>query len=175
MARKFRWLPRPLVKIYDFFRYDIPQGIGSLILWFPVIWKDRWWDQYFIYKILHFKLKKMEQNTIKYGHHVGANKCAERMHVCVLLLDRLLKDEYHENAFIWHDKKWGEIEFNFHPIDGTEHSTLELTRPNCRTDEEHEQENKEYRRISVLVAKKRQYDLEYLFYLLNKYIEGWWD
>ena len=36
---------------------DIAQGIKNLIKWFPIIWKDRNWDDSFIFDILQFKLQ----------------------------------------------------------------------------------------------------------------------
>lgn len=37
------------------------QNIKNLIAWFPVIWKDRDWDRYYLYNIMIFKLNKMEK------------------------------------------------------------------------------------------------------------------
>ncbi len=46
-------------KINNFFR-SIKYGIKNLITWFPIIWKDRDWDHWYLYKILRFKLIQME-------------------------------------------------------------------------------------------------------------------
>ena len=36
---------------------NIIQGIKNLLYWFPIIWKDRNFDEHFIYEILKHKLK----------------------------------------------------------------------------------------------------------------------
>jgi hypothetical protein len=38
------------------FLRNIRRGIGNIICWFPVIWKDRHWDCYFIMLVTHHKL-----------------------------------------------------------------------------------------------------------------------
>ena len=67
-------------KIRYFFR-DIKVGIKNLIIWFPVIWKDRWWDHYFLYVMLHKKLSLMEHNLRNYGCHVRAEEDAKKIKI----------------------------------------------------------------------------------------------
>ena len=80
-------------KIKDFFR-GIKPGLRNVIRWFPVIYKDRWWDHSFLYPILKKKLELMEENFRLRGCHVGNEKDAKNMKICVLLLDRLINDAY---------------------------------------------------------------------------------
>lgn len=77
---------------------DFRTGISNLITWFPVIWKDRWWDHHFFFVILHRKLSLMEENFRNYGCHKFAKKDADKMKVVVNLLDRIIKGEYFEQA-----------------------------------------------------------------------------
>jgi hypothetical protein len=74
--------------------HGISQGVGNLKTWFPVIWHDRWWDHCFLYTLLRFKLILMERGFRKWGHSVAAEKDAKKIKTCVLLLDRLIKDDY---------------------------------------------------------------------------------
>jgi hypothetical protein len=148
--------------IYKFFRYDLHRGIINLIKWFPIIWKDRNWDDYFIYEILKFKLSLMEEYIRENGIHLNAEKDAFNIKKCVILLDRIIKDEYHDNVFKNHDKKWGKFEFL-------------VNRKNVLTKEDEEQEKKEYRRLSKCVIELKNQDYKYLFYLMEKYIQHWWD
>lgn len=160
--------------MYDFFRYDIPYGIRNLVRWFPVIWKDRNWDHQYIYEILHHKLNLQERHIRKHDVHVDAHKVARRIKLCVLLLKRLMKDDYYENAFYFHDKKWGESNFDWIEHDN-DHVRLDLTRPNVITEEDKEQENKEYRRLSKHETMLREQDLNMLFSTMRKHIQSWWD
>lgn len=41
--------------------YSFKEGINNLIRWFPLIWKDRDFDQQYLYEIVHKKLSNMEE------------------------------------------------------------------------------------------------------------------
>ena len=113
-------------------------------MWFPVIWQDRDWDQWFLYKMLHFKLKRMERLQRKYGHCVQNEKYADQIKLAASLLQRLMKDEYLENALKPHEEKWGDSEFVWTPkSDDEEYSLLNIKVEKANTKEEIEQESKE--------------------------------
>lgn len=159
----------------DFFRYDIPYGIKNLIRWFPVIWKDRNWDQYFIYVILHRKLSLAEK-ALRNGYHLYADKTADNVKLCVLLLDRLIKDEYHEIAFKQHKRKWGEADFQFKKLqDGTGNSLLNIVYPNVKNEKDKENERKDFLRSIKNSDELRNQDIDLLFETMKKHIQGWWD
>ena len=80
-------------KIRDFVG-GIRPGIENLITWFPVIWKDRWWDHSFLYSILRKKLELMEEGFRNHAWSANAEKDAKNMKKCILLLDRLINDDY---------------------------------------------------------------------------------
>lgn len=73
--------------------HTIRDGIRNLIKWFPIIWKDRNFDQGYIYDMLYFKLGEMQKffesgNT----YAVGADKCAEQIKECRRLLDHIMTE-----------------------------------------------------------------------------------
>lgn len=159
---------------------DIPRnvkyGIINLFRWFPVVWTDRNWDHQFIYEVLRFKLSETSKYLRKYGHHLNAERDADNIQVCVNLLDRLLKDEYHEMVFKLHDKKWGRPKFNWDDVkDKPGYCSLRIERPNVITEKDKEQERKEFRRISGHEEQLRKQDIRYLFKMMTKHIQGWWD
>ena len=165
MFRKIKEWPR-----------QIRQGIKSLIIWFPVIWKDRWWDQYFIYVVLRHKLHLMEKNIRLYGHHTKHIQDADNIKKCVLLLDRLINDDYHENVYKHHDKKWGDADFIF--TDSTDYpqcSKLDIKYPNAKTKEDEELQSKEHKLLMKKPQELLEQDLELLFKLMRKNIQTWWD
>jgi hypothetical protein len=168
MNRFFRWLkdqPR-----------NIKYGVKNIIDYFPIIWKDRDWDHYYLYRLLRYKLERMEKLQREHGHHVDHIKTADEIKVCKLLLDRLIKDDYLMNVMEPHDKKWGESEWNFTPCeDNPEFSELHFTHPNANTEEEIELEKKERIRLYKHSNNLRSQDLDMLFKLLRKQVEGWWD
>lgn len=79
--------------VRNWFR-SIKPGVKNLIKWFPVIWKDRWWDHSYLYSILRYKLSLMEEGFRTSGISVNSEKDARNIKICILLLDRLIKDDY---------------------------------------------------------------------------------
>jgi len=156
--------------------YQIKHGIKNLIIWFPVIWKDRWWDHWFLYVVLRHKLHLMEKNIRKYGHHVRHIEDADKIKKCVLLLDRLIKDDYHEIVYKYHDKKWGDGDFIF--TDSTQYPDcvkLDIKYENVKTKEDEKLQSKEYRLLMNKPEELKKQDLDLLFKLMRKHIQGWWD
>lgn len=151
-------------------------GVKNLFIWFPVIWKDRWWDHHYFFIILHKKLSLMEKNFRERGHHLNHEKDADKMRLCVLLLDRIIEDKYLNMVYKDHDKKWGETNWDFTPCEDHEgYSELNITRSNVKTEEEKIQESKEYKKLMYKPDKLLQQDIDTLFKMLNKHIRTWWD
>jgi len=162
-------------KIKDVKR-NLIYGVKNLWVWFPVIWNDRNWDHQFIYKVFRYKLHLTEQLIRNNGHHLYHIKDADKIKICVNLLDRLMKDEYHEMTFKNHDKKWGESKFDW--IEAKEYpnmTELKITYPNVKTDKDKENEKKDFQRCSKHEAALREQDLDLLFTNMRKHIQGWWD
>ncbi len=161
-------------KIRIFFR-DIQIGIKNLIVWFPVIWKDRQWDFWFIYEILHKKLSLMEHFIRNHGHHVRAEQDADNIKKCVLLLKRLKDDDYSESAFKQHRDKWGEPEFNWVDCDRPDCHKLLIEYDNIKTEEDKNKERKDFKNAYEHEEYLKHQDLDLLFKLMRKHIQTWWD
>jgi len=163
-------------KIEDFFR-TIKYGIENLIIWFPIIWQDRNWDQWFLYKVLQHKLKQMIKLQRKYGNSINADDYADQMQVCANLLDRLINDEYLENCLKPHEKKWGKSKMTWKPLPDDE-EMCQFSRFHVEkaiTPEQIKQEDKERMKIYKHSDMLPEQDLDMLFQNMRKYIEGWWD
>jgi hypothetical protein len=78
-----------MYKIKQFFR-----NIHNLIRWFPIIWRDRDWDDHFIFEILKFKLKNQADYIGYHDRHTSAKRDAEIMMLCVRLIEKI-QDEYY--------------------------------------------------------------------------------
>ena len=70
-------------KIY----YNIYYGIINLINYFPIIWKDRGYDYYFIYQLLQHKLKLTSKNLQKYGNFVNSEREVEVLNTIIKLIE----------------------------------------------------------------------------------------
>ena len=123
----------------------------------------------------------MEQFIRHNGIHVNHVQDADKIKKCVLVLERIMKDEYHENVFKYHDKKWGETKLNWKEVDGKEFGykkdvvALDITRENAISKDQKEKERKEFRRLSPKVEQQRKQDIDFLFDYMKKHIQGWWD
>lgn len=75
--------------------YYFKDGIRNLILWFPLIWKDQQWDRNYLYKIMIFKLRLMQDFFESNKTNVAdADKLAEQIEDAKHALIRIEKDDY---------------------------------------------------------------------------------
>ena len=100
-------------KIY----YNIYYGIINLINYFPIIWKDRGYDYYFIYQLLQHKLKLTSKNLQKYGNFVNSEREVEVLNTIIKLIEReqtsyydLESQKYYTEKIIINSKKILEFE-----------------------------------------------------------------
>lgn len=152
------------------FLRTIHNGIMNLLYWFPIIWKDRNWDHHFLFVLLRHKLQSMEKFFRgEDAWSLYGERDADNIKKCILLIDRILEQDYSEMAFKKHDEKWGEIQMDFKPD-----RILNIYRPNV-TPENKELERKENSKCHEHEDYLAKQDLEYLFHLLVKYVRCWWD
>lgn len=79
-------------KISDFY-YAIRHHIFHIWYWIPVMWGDRSWDYYYLYRLMYFKIKEMRRCICK-GTRKNSKNVYHRMFVCECLLKRLMEDDY---------------------------------------------------------------------------------
>jgi hypothetical protein len=68
--------------------------ISNLIRWAPIIWNDQDWDYSYIYNILKHKLIFMSEHMYNNGYHALSKQDADRMMLCVRLIDKIQDEEY---------------------------------------------------------------------------------
>lgn len=151
--------------------YDFKYGIKNLIRWFHVIWNDRDWDFVFMFALLEKKFQLMEESFERGGKFVvGCDKQIKRFKICKEICRRLKDDWwYHENTFMFHDKKWGDIDFILK--DGYNFS---ITRKNIKSKEDDEHETKESLRLHKIENARKDADMEILQMYIKKYWKTWW-
>lgn len=72
----------------------------NLLRWLPVIWQDENWDHYYIFEILKHKLTVMSEHIRKNGNHVSAEYDANRMMLCVRLIEKVQNEEYMDGLIV---------------------------------------------------------------------------
>jgi secreted Zn-dependent insulinase-like peptidase len=155
--------------------FSFLRGIKNLIIWFPVIWEDQWRDDIFFFILIRKKLILMEKNFRKNGHHVGNEKDADKMRTCINLINRIYEDDYIEQAYKNHDKRWGQVEWSSSPTDNKYVRDIVRKYPNVKTKNDEKLQEKEAIRCSKLVEMQINQDIEMLFKILTKNIRSWWD
>jgi len=85
---------------------NIFQGVKNIKYFFPVIWNDRDWDDWYIYELLHVKLKKMGryfENSPWLDDTEKDQICIEIKEAIVLCERILCYDEYGICRFVDED------------------------------------------------------------------------
>jgi hypothetical protein len=108
--------PRPNIfrRIYLWWVHDgkyyhkyFKEGVKNLWYWFPVIWKDRNWDDHFIFEVLKHKLKAQAKYISNSDCHTRAQLDVKRMRLCVKLI-QLVQDETYAMEYMDYakDRVW---------------------------------------------------------------------
>jgi len=153
----------------------VKTGVRNLFTWFPVIWNDRDWDYYFIFKLLEFKLNKMAKYQRKNGTAINHKSIARRMEITAMALRRLMDDEYDERAMMDHTRKYGEYEMWTTPTDDPELVECNITRTKVCDTETYNKEKREFLDRMDHARYIRNQDLCFVFDNMKKYIDTWWD
>jgi hypothetical protein len=169
-----------------FYFKDFIQGVKNLCKWFPIIWKDRDWDDHFIWQILSFKI----QNQAKYiggrDLHTRAKRDAEIMMTCVRLIEKIKSEEYGMEYM-----DYCKDDFKFVDSDKIGYSELRITPISENFDEYFSKRKTAYRHVmrngGVFGNDTKKHiamDMgrfqhakakRILFSLLENNIECWWD
>ena len=105
MMKQYTKLPIPIDTAWDVPRYkwkrymhwrikEFFTSIYSLIIWFPTIWKDRHWDDYYITKLLQKKLEFHRAHLVSENRHVNIDRDNYWMTVVLNLLERKHTEYY---------------------------------------------------------------------------------
>lgn len=159
------------------------QGVKNLWRWFPIIWKDRDWDDYYIWILLEKKLTYQAKYIGGRGIHLDANRDAERMMTCVRLIQKI-KEEYYESEF--HDYIKNEFHWDDIP-DKPDYKQLRIEEISENLDDYFKKYPLIYRQVTK-AEKLKKYHIalrmsrinhkrakNLLFKILNEHIESWWD
>ncbi len=177
----------------QYYHKDFANGILNLWRWFPTIWKDRNWDQSYIYKIIAKKLELQADYIGSRDFHVDAKRDAERMRLVIRLIEHQLEDTYEIEYMDYHD-----IKYDFIPTDETEKwYEMKDTHISEKYDEFFAKYPRQYKRAlsgeisrfnrsedpienKKLIAmdishENQERSRELLFKIMSDHIERWWD
>jgi hypothetical protein len=107
----YRWIKWDL----KHFPRDVKEGFINLYKWFPIVWKDRDWDDHFIFEALKFKLKNTANYFEEKQRFVGWEDEVKYIRICEKLITRI-QDDYYQMEYT----DYVELEFDFIPISNTD-------------------------------------------------------
>jgi hypothetical protein len=84
--------------IKEFFRF-----IVKMFRWTPVIWRDRDYDDYFIFEILKQKILQQRSYLVKNNRHTNIDQDNFWMTVCLNLIERIQNNYYEIEYFDYFD------------------------------------------------------------------------
>jgi len=151
---------------------NIKYGIKNLIKWLFIIWNDRDWDYYYLYMLLHFKLKNMQKFQRKYGHSLNSEEIAESMTIYIDALGRLIEDDYASEEWNALREKWGDISWE-DCADKPGYSRMVIS--GVKTEEDEEKYRIDLRKCVEQEEEAVQSDLSMLFGKMKDAIRSWWD
>lgn len=137
-----------------------------------VLWNDRDYDYEYFYRVIQFKLNKIDRNlSYKRNRYIP---------ICVKLIDIILSDYYFDEASKLHKSKWGEVIISL-----TEPCNTDITDVNIRkalfsykeatTSELYEQAELEFKELFKVANKKHNKAKNLLFKILNEESLRWWE
>jgi hypothetical protein len=183
-----RWVKHDL----PYLHLEFARGIKNLWRWFPVIWKDRDWDDHYIFEILKTKLKNQAEYIGTRNIHTRAKRDSEIMLLCARLTEKVQEEfysmeymDYHESRYNWIDSEdfpdskqleIEEISENYDEylakhklavkrvISDPKHQIFKLTEDDYK------------QRLAMNVSHyNHKRARKILFELMERNIEGWWD
>jgi hypothetical protein len=141
---------------------NVMTGVKNFYIWAKTIWFDKQWDDYFFLKIMKLKLTLMEKHFRYHGMSTESIKDADNIKRCIVLLDRILADDYSELAFTEYNKKYkiNNDDFDLASI------TKPITDPTQQSD---------FKNAIQIETDMKENDFNELFKIIRENIQSWWD
>jgi hypothetical protein len=177
-------------KIYLWFKFegryyhkDFIRGVKNIWRWFPIIWRDRDWDDHYIWVLMIQKLKFQSKYIGERDIHVSAKRDAEIMMTCVRLMEKVKEEFYHMEYMDYH-----ESDYNWIECDKPGYKQLDIVQKSEKFDEYFAKYPLVYKKIKKqnpedskdTIAIKMSWEnhnraRKILFKLMESNIERWWD
>lgn len=183
---KFNLIGDTIHEIKRFF-----ENIKNIFHWLPVIWKDRDWDDWYIYEVLRFKLERTSKYLKKNNLFVGVERECQYIDTCVRLIKKLQDEYYTIEYFDYYD-----VDMKWHDSDRPKCKTLSFETTRDNLDEYFKKYKLTYNKVliddltnqiqrdknenrSITAMQMGNYRHKkaknLLFKILNNRIDYWWD
>lgn len=150
---------------------SIKHGIWNLIKWFPLVWNDRNYDDYYFYKVLSFKLFLIEKEISK-GIFVGWEEEVKTIKDIRAAIERILRSEYCKEEWEELDKELGKVVISFENNNGKQ--VVKVYRHNTETGMITKNITEKEKEILSLENKRQSEDISFVFDTIKNNITKWW-
>ena len=151
------------------------KGIKNLIVWFPIIWKDRQFDQSWFYTIVIKKLELMEKafkdDTLIENSDLFASQISKSLEAMKLLQNETYQVAIADELY----SKWGEPKIFSKPLQSCPgYSAVKIKHENINTKEDERNFKEEHQRALELMMEVEQKLLKDAFDTIRDNIQDWW-
>jgi len=138
--------------------------------------KDFDFDATSLYTIMEYKLKRVLR-ALENGHAHHEEVELQALKLAIKLSCKLAKDDYEMRAWNLLERKWGELLTWTTPYEKDDFKGYEYhsRHENVNTEEEKQQAWDDRMKLYEAMEKIKTRDKRWLYGILEKYLERWWD
>jgi hypothetical protein len=164
--------------------YNIKNGLISLWEWKSVIWKDRHWDDHFIFEVLKHKLILQRKELVSANRHTSIPQTNRDITICLNLIERIQEEfygteymDYFTSDFKWIDFDENSKELVIDEISNTADDYFKKYRSTVKKCLKKDRNLLfDRKRLAMAVAHENQKKCQaLLFRILSERITWWWD
>jgi hypothetical protein len=153
-----------------------PRSVGErqrLHAWASFLRTDRDWDWTDLLGVIDFKLDRM-QEVIADGWGAKRAVRAGEIRAVRRLIKRVIGNRYLEDLTRPHRARWGRVSWREgERVPGG--VRIELYFPRAKTAREKARAHRDYDRLAKCAHEQRQAEINQLFDLMARHIQGWWE
>jgi hypothetical protein len=172
---------------------ELKRSVINIWKWLPIIWRDRDWDQFYIYQILEFKLRKQANYISTMDRHTRAQEDSRDMLMCANLIAKVKEGsyssevlDYYESEFEFLDiedkPNFSEVKINIISEDFDSYfkkyptwykRTINHIKENPKI---YTSDHNDKKFVAMIMGDLREEKAkELVFKIISEKINGWWD
>jgi hypothetical protein len=142
------------------------RSCARVLAYVPVIWSNEDWDYSYILRLLRYKIWRTRHHIAKHRIHVNWEKDVESMDSVIIILDRIIEDDYCKEDWDAFYDKWNPERSLRTEVDD-EGNTQILPMG--------EEEGAEFKVIADKDHAATESDWKALWTMLERHLRDWWD
>jgi len=163
---------------------NVKNGLINFWTWKSVIWKDKHWDDYYIFEVIKHKLILQRKWLVNANRHTAISQTNRDITICLNLIERIQEEHYdmeYMDYFV-SDFKWIDFDENSKElvIDDISNTADDYFKKHRSTVKKCLKKNRnllfDKKRLAMAVAHENQKKCQaLLFRILSERITWWWD